>query len=212
MHPEFKERVKNLGKTVSAQPDLELYLLGAAGNRELHPEWTGNAKANTVRMHSGDEVTNNPLTVDFLETEAEDTPELREVYALNERIVVNTLHHIKGVKSMRFEKKAKAFEYSVGNLESILPEGADSLLVIQGHGEFSSAGRKGLMLLGVVAGVATGVVIVPLGGSDFMSCSLYDASGDLLWIGYNAKAFREEDDLRDLLDSVFKKWPEIDPA
>jgi hypothetical protein len=211
-HPEFKERIQNLENTVSTQPDLELFLLGASGARELHPEWTETAKANTIKLLSGDELEHSPLAVDFLEAEADDTPELREVFALNERIVANTLRHIKGEKSLRFHKKAKAFEYSVGNLDALIPEGADSLLVIQGYGEFSSAGRQGLMLLGVVAGAATGVAIIPLAGSDFLSCSLYDAEGDLLWLGYRSKAFRDEEDLRELLDSVFEKWPKTDPS
>jgi hypothetical protein len=116
-----------------------------------------------------------------------------------------------------FEDKFKNFDYSLGRDVQDLAAGNSMLLLLDAEDHVWTGGRKALQalgaILGIAAGAATGVVVVPyMGGGTTVKAALVDGgNGDVLWI--NAVAAASGTDLRDeasatnMVNDLFKDFP-----
>ena len=89
-------------------------------------------------------------------------------------------------------------------------------MVVIGSDYISSAGRRAAMLMGVVLGALGGGIVIPQGGISFVSVGVVDMrSGNLLWFGTEqsgATDLRNEQDVRRLLEGLFRTYPGLAPA
>ena len=117
-----------------------------------------------------------------------------------------------------WRERAQTFDYTLGPGLKDLAEhtGIDAAMIISGSDYISSAGRKAAMVMGVLVAAAFGAIIVPQGGTSFISVGVIDLrSGDLLWFGTDrggASDFRNEQDLHRMLDGLFQSYPGMVPA
>jgi hypothetical protein len=94
------------------------------------------------------------------------------------------------------------FDYSLGKeVKGLAKEGVEILFLVSGTDHVWTGGRQALqaiaVIIGIGAGVATGVMVLPaLGGGTAINVALVDArSGEILW--YNVKQSGGGVDLRD---------------
>jgi hypothetical protein len=117
-----------------------------------------------------------------------------------------------------WQERAKAFDYTLGpGLKPLADEtGLDAAMIVIGSDYISTAGRRAAMVMGVVLGALAGVAVAPQGGVSFISVGVVDMrSGNLLWFGTErsqATDFRNEPDLRKLLEALFRTYPGLAPA
>jgi hypothetical protein len=193
-HPEFDQRIATIKTPSLLPPDVKVYELSAGGVGELRDDWSRSGKENMLKAvlqafkeHSLD------VTAPSIDKEIED--ELEDIQALYRAVSASIITYTYNPAS-RFPEKVKNFDYSVGPINKVLDKcGADSLVLVYGSDEISSAGRKTLAVVGILAGAVTGVAIVPRSGITAVSASLIDRSGSVLW--YNFKGSGGGRDLRD---------------
>lgn len=100
---------------------------------------------------------------------------------------------------------------------SDLANGADALLFLDAQDHVWTAGRQALQALGIIlgigAGVATGIVAIPqMSGGTAVRAALVDSgTGDILWInavGSGAgKDLRDPGSAREMVSELFKDFP-----
>lgn len=173
---DLHSQVAAIDRIGTAEPGLHLYELTAAGNQEKRDDWTENS-----RNYMLESLEEEFARRDVAFTTAAAQEELEEITALYGAITASIITHIHGGQD-RFPRDFEEFDFSVGAVDELFDElQADSLLLIYGFDEFSTGGRKALMVAGVVAGAVTGVPIVPRGGIKAVSAGLIDRNGELLW-------------------------------
>jgi hypothetical protein len=204
-------------------PKVEVYQIDTGGVREKMSDWTMQAQKNVVaaveeELKGRSRFLIRSLSADsFLE---EGKSNLEETYQLfdtvNISIVMHTYPPPAGV--FPFEEKIKNFDYSLGQeVGRLTQEKADALIVLNGVDHVWTAGRQALQALGVIlgigAGVATGVYVIPvLGGGTELSVALVDPqNGSILW--YNRKGagggydLRNQESVANLVKDLFKDFP-----
>lgn len=192
VHPEFEMRVKDIKTTGFLSPDIKIYELTAGGVRELRDDWCIKGKEN-VQKATMDCLGEWPLEIKPITIDKESEEEMEEIYALYRAVSTSILLHTQG--DNKFPEKVKNFDYSIGSIENILKKyEVDSLILVNGFDEISSAGRQALKAAGIIAGALTGVVMIPRSGITIVSVSLVDPSGVILW--YNIKGSHGGYDLR----------------
>jgi hypothetical protein len=154
------------------------------------------------------------------ESLAEEKMRLEETRALYSAVSAMVMLHTypnPNFPNHLFEEKQKNFDYSLGIEVSDLSREAEALLFLDAEDHIWTGGRKALQALGVIlglgAGVATGVVVIPrLGGGTGLRAALIDShTGDILWI--NAVSAGAGTDLRDtasakeMVSQLFKDFP-----
>ena len=219
--PNFERRVSGIKSIVTLPTRARVYQLDAGGIKEEVPEWSQQATRRLAaavqqEFHQRHQTALKLLSEEDL-TEAEKSI-LNQTRALLDAVETSIFIHTYGPPGYRFPDKVLDFDYSLGKEVRTLGRGeADALLVIQGVDHQWTEGRKALQALGVIvglgAGVATGMVVIPiLGGGTMIKAALVDAqTGTLLW--YNIAAARGGHDLRDpnsavaLTRELFKDYP-----
>jgi len=220
-NPDFERRIKRISSIVVLPTRARVYQLDAGGIKEEIPEWSQQATRNLNAAVQKEFQERSKSTLKLLSeedlSEAEKST-LNQTRALLEAVETSILLHTYGPPGYRFPDKMLDFDYSLGQEVQTLRRGeADALLVIQGIDHQWTEGRKALQTLGVIvglgAGVATGVVVIPvLGGGTMIKAALVDAqTGTLLW--YNIALAGAGYDLRDLsrvavlARELFKDYP-----
>jgi hypothetical protein len=197
--------------TCLAPPEVKVYELSAGGVREQRDDWCATAKENliksTVRSFKERNIEIKQMVV---EKDLED--ELQEIQALYRAVSTSIQMHTYMQQSL-FSEKLKNFDYSVGPIDKLLDRyQSDSLLFVDGFDEISTAGRKTINTVGMIAAAMVGVVVVPRFGSTVTSSALIDRSGAVLW--YSAKAGSGSYDLREpgscseLMKSMLTDFPD----
>jgi hypothetical protein len=172
-----RSRVAAMGQIGVTEPGLHLYELTAAGNQEKRDDWTHNSRSYMTEALA-EEFARRQVT--FSNAPARDG-DMEEITALYGAITASIITHIHGPTD-RFERSFEAYDFNVGAVDELFDElQADSLLLIYGFDEFSTGGRKALMVAGVLAGAVTGVAIIPRGGIKAVSAGLIDRSGEVIW-------------------------------
>jgi hypothetical protein len=224
VHPDLQEKAKLTRALAVMPPKVEVFQLGPGGVREKMDGWSSQAKQNILVAIESELKTRAGLRVTTLaegslseeaKSNVEDTHKLFD--AVNSSIVLHT-YNPPAPPEYQFEEKIKHFDYSLGKeVQRLRLDEADVLLLAMGVDHIWTEGRKALqafgVLLGIGAGVATGVVVIPvLGGGTEIAVALLDAhSGSILW--YNRAESGAGYDLRDpasasnLVKEVFKEFP-----
>jgi hypothetical protein len=86
-----------------------------------------------------------------------------------------------------FQHKIDNFDYTLGEelsgLNNYYP--ADAIMFVSGSSSYSTGGRIFLTALGILAGAAAGVYVMPAGLPDWVAVSLVDCkSGDIIWFKF----------------------------
>ncbi len=221
-HPSLPEKLKRFKSVALISPRIDVFYLETGGLPEKRDEWSEQAQKNVSAAVQSELKARTNLAIQPVSRNPanEETPSsLDSTFALfevvNQSILLHTYHPR---PEYRFEDKIKNFDYSLGaEIKEMTPGESDALLLVTGKDHIWSEGRKALqalgVLLGIGAGVATGVVVIPqLGGGTDLQAALVDSrTGDLLW--YQAVGGGAGYDLRDpvsaagLVKNLFKEFP-----
>ena len=172
-------------RVLIVEPDIQLSLLDAGGVLEPRADWTETAR----------EVIDKGLRDHFAkggtEVVSAEQPTEREVQLmkLHNAVGVAILTHLYGPQggtagSSQLPNKGSALDWTLGPGTSEMREhyGADYALFVFVRDSYSSAAKKALDVLTVIAGAALGVGIVPTGGVQVGFASLVDLrTGNIVW-------------------------------
>jgi hypothetical protein len=211
-HPDLQARAREIKSVAVLPPDVKIYELSAGGVRDLRDDWCATGKAN-MEGAIASSFQDKPFEIKQVNVDKEVEEEIEDIYALYRAVSGAIILHTYN-ENFRFPEKMKRFEYSLGPLGPILDRfGSDGLIFVYGEDEISTGGRKALQAFAVLAGVATGVMIIPRGGITAVSVALVDKTGDILW--YNVKARQGSYDLRkaescsDFVGQVLVDFPKL---
>jgi len=181
-HPSFSERFSRVKSVAIGSGKIDVFYLDTSGLPEKRDEWSDQGRANILAAIQAElqSKTGNNLLVKLPEqAKAESRDSLERIYALFEAVSQSIILHTYSPNTeYQFEDKIKNFDYSLGpEVIKIAGEDSDSLLLVTGRDHVWSEGRKALQTLGVIigvgAGVATGVAVVPrLGGGTVLQAAL----------------------------------------
>jgi hypothetical protein len=221
-NPRLQQQSQQIHTVSLLPPKVKVYQIDAGGVREEITEWSIQAQTNVVSALDNQLRTNMKTEVKIVSEEslieekerAEDT---RALYgAVSAMILLHTYPNPNSPGHF-FEEKLNNFDYSLGTEVGGLAKGAEALLFLDAQDHVWTAGRQALQALGVIlgvgAGVATGVVIIPVmsGGTNVKAALVDGRTGDVLWI--NAVGSGAGKDLRDwasaseMVGQLFKDFP-----
>ncbi len=222
--PDFQDRARAIKTVVLLPPRVEVFQVDAGGVKEKMDDWTAQAKKNIVDAVQEEIRSTGNMATKVLPDGSfseEEKASLEETEALFDAVSTSVRLHTydpQGEGQYLFKEKIKNFDYSLGPEVQRLPgQGSDSLLVVTAVDHVWTGGRKALqavgIILGLAAGAATHVAVVPvLGGGTALTVALVDAhSGSILW--YDVAASGSGYDLRDaasasgLVKELFKDFP-----
>jgi hypothetical protein len=185
-HPELGQRLPAAKTLALLPPDVKVYQLPAGGVPELMDDWSALGKKNAaeaIRKNLGEQ---GGYTVKEFTPDPTTDPKLvqtfEEVRALVETVRATVLLHTYN-PMLTLEDKRKNFRYSIGPVPELADAtGADALVFVTGVDHISTAGRKALMVFGVLVGAASGIYVVPAGGVSQLTIAVIEPrTGDLLW-------------------------------
>lgn len=224
-NPGFQEEAKRIHTIAVLPSEVKVYQIDAGGVREEIAEWSAQARTNLVTALENTlpgkmQVSLKPVSEESLTEDKSLLEDTRALYAAVSAMILFHTYPNPNFPSYFFEEKLKNFDYSLGTEVGSLADGAEALLLLDAEDHVWTAGRQALQTLGVIlgigAGVATGVVVIPrMGGGTGLSAALVDSrTGDILWI--NAVGSGAGTDLRDpasagqMVDQLFKDFPFTD--
>ncbi len=184
-HPQFDDRVRSI-KTVALMPaDVKVYELSAGGVPELIDEWSEQGKSNAATAVKS--LLAGKGAFSLKDVSPSDDPKLNEAYdevralfeAVATSIILHTYH-----PALTIPERKDNFRYSLGPILDIASAtDADALLFVYGQDHISTGGRKALMAVGLIVGLATRVYVGPRAGVSRLIVALVDArTGDILWV------------------------------
>lgn len=205
---------KSLKKVVLLPIEVTVSEISAGGMIEKVPEWTEIG-------HQNIEMALRRMASDQLKIELIKLADLTE----GEQLVLNqhlALYQRVGPDAFLFslsqdpawKHKKDNFDYTLGPGLKFLRDktGADVALILVGQDYISSSGRKALMVFGMIAAAAVGVVVVPQGAPAFVSSALVNLNdGELLWINFSGRAgsadLRKQEDAYLLISEMLASFP-----
>jgi hypothetical protein len=220
-NPRFQQQSQQIRTVSILRPEVKVYQIDAGGVREEITEWSTQARTNVVSALDNELRTNMKTVVKVVSEEslAEEKTRLEETRALYAAVSAMILLHTypnPNSPGHLFEEKLKSFDYSLGTEVHRLANGADALLFLDAQDHVWTAGRQALQALGVIlgvgAGVATGVVIIPAmsGGTGVKAALVDSGTGDILWINAVGsgigKDLRDPASAREMVGQLFKDF------
>ncbi len=184
-HPEYQTRMASVKTVGVVQPKMRVFELTAGGGRDFKPDWSeqsaqavGDAIAAALGQHA--------LSVKRIAPVPQVEEEMRDVVLLYEAVHGAILQ---ATYANEFPRKMARFEYSLGDLDSLLAQyGVDAVVFSYGSANISSSGRRAVQVLGALFGPGYSV------GIDRIQLALVDRSGTVLWFAARASTSH---DLRD---------------
>jgi hypothetical protein len=222
VNPRFYGQSERIGTVAILPPQVKVYQIDAGGVREEMTEWSTAARNHLVNAITNQLAGKMHAKVDLITGELldENKPRWEDAQALHNAVSMMILLHTyqnPNLPNHYFEEKFKGFDYSLGSDVRPLARGASAMLLLDAEDHVWTGGRVALQTLGVIlgvgAGVATGVMIVPhLSGGTFVKAALLDSdTGDILW--FNVAGAGAGTDLRDaasatkMIEDLFKNFP-----
>jgi hypothetical protein len=220
--PRFPEQAKLIHEIALLPADVKVYRIDAGGVREEISEWSSEARTNLLAAIDNVFRAKTTFSLRTIDDESlteqrillEDT---RTLYAAVSMMILLHAYPNPNIPSLLFEEKLINFDYSLGKEIADLARDSDALLFLDAEDHVWTASRQALqafgVILGIGAGVATGVVVIPqLGGGTVVRAALVDRrSGDILWInsvGMGAgKDLRDSASAADMINQLFKDFP-----
>ncbi|HKQ23040.1 MAG TPA: hypothetical protein VJT81_01180 [Burkholderiales bacterium] len=214
------------GKTEQRMPrkmlllpaDIRVHEISAGGVVEKVDDWTisaSNHAMKSVREIAGSKSLFEPKEVPAL---AEAEKHVLEQHLALYELVAASADLSKSGPFAPWRERAKTFDYTLGPGLRELAERSDldAAVVVIGSDYISSGGRKATMALGILAAALTGVAVIPVGGTAYVSVGVVDLrSGNLLWFATNrgqTDDLRQEQQVRAVLDKLFTDYPGATPA
>jgi len=224
MHPDFKERHKNIHSASMVKPDIEAYLLTFKGEKQrLHDlipkmERTTTYMIEKILKEKGYEIKKLNLKEETLES----NPDLRTTLFNVQKLFSKSLDDIS-------KRKKKVFTYSIGSDVNILADEADCDVLVfvkeeaikKSAGEIAKDVIKGVAI--TAAALLIGVVYVPIPqtAATLVHIAIVDSNdGAILWYTNNLNNINWDPEnqsqlaqlLKQLLvpfpKSIYKKEPE----
>jgi hypothetical protein len=201
----FADQARKIQTVVLVPSEITVYQIDAGGVRQEIEAWSVQAKDNLVSAVQDELRTRLNAAVRIADDKSVSEERLLlETERLYDAVAAMILLHTYSNPNLVgyiFDEKLKTFDYSLGSEVHNLAREAEALLLMDAQDHVWTGGRQALQALGVVlgigAGVATGVFIVPqMGGGTALRAALVDGrTGDILW--FNAVAAGSGTDLRD---------------
>jgi len=209
--PDFRQRIQKIKTIGILKPEMKIFEITSGGVKEARPEWCDEA-CGFVKTALTAEFQRFGYELKAVDPGTDSEKEVREMLTLHETVIASILPHAYDGPGL-FPAKKTNFDYTVGPIDNIVRlAGADALLVVRGVDEVSTSGRKAMQTLGILAGMAVGILTTPNMGKTFLFVSLIDRSGDLLWFnikggagGYN---LRETDSVSKLVSQSLAGFQE----
>ncbi len=222
-NPQFQQQSQRIHSIVLLPPEVNVYQIDVGGVREEMAEWSTQARNNLTEALEKQIRSKTQFSLRRMDEESltekdksllEDT---RSLYTAVSMMILLHTYPNQNIPGQMFEEKLKNFDYSLGSEVGDLGTGSQAVLFLDAEDHVWTAGRQTLQALGVIlgigAGVATGVVIIPqLGGGTFVKAALVDShSGDILWtniVGAGAgRDLRDSASASDMISELFKDFP-----
>lgn len=223
-HPTLDARAGQIRTLAMLPPSVEVFELDAGGIKEKRDEWSTQARNNIAtavraELQERTGVVFHSLAEGALSEEA--GADFEETLAMFDTVSMSIILHTYSPPSppeLRFEEKIKNFDYSLGEEIKRLKTGeGDAFLLIKGADHVWTEGRKALqafgVLLGLGAGVGTGVMVIPvLGGGTTLYAALVDPNeGSILWYKPIARGagydFRDPISVNSLVKELLNDFP-----
>jgi hypothetical protein len=168
------------------EPDIQLSLLDAGGVLEPRADWTETARGVI------DKGFKDHFSKSGTEVVSSGEPTLREaqLMKLHNAVGIAILTHLYGpagsnsAGANELPNKGSALDWTLGPGTAEMRDhyGADYALFVFVRDSYSSAAKKALDVLTVIAGAALGVGVVPAGGAQIGFASLVDLrTGNIVW-------------------------------
>ena len=221
-NPRFQEQGSRIHTIAVLPSDVKVYQIDAGGVREEMAEWSTRARTNIATALESELSGKLKAAVKSLPEESftEEKAHLEDTQALYSAVSAMILIHTyinPNLPAFFFEEKLKNFDYSLGTEVSSLASGADALLLLNAQDHVWTAGRQALQALGIIlgigAGVATGVAVIPrlTGGTGIRAALIDSNTGDILWINAvgagGGTDLRDPASARDMVGQLFKDFP-----
>lgn len=197
------------GAAVAIVPlDIEVAEAKAASQLEKRDDWTQLAHANLQRALQS----KLGLSEAVLSKE-EDASLRREAMELTAMTTLFTLVNAGMLATGHPDipgEREKPLDFEMGSVEPIAKRlGGDALILVFVRDSYSSAGRKALGALGLVAGAAVGIVIVPPPAPTICSAVAVDREGTVLWINVSGSVgdLRTQPGADMLVEKLFEGLP-----
>jgi hypothetical protein len=222
-NPRLQEQSQRIHSIVLLPSEVKVYQIDVGGVREEMTEWSTQARNNLTAaldtlLHNKTQFFLRRMNEESLTEKGklllEDT---RSLYTAVSMMILLHTYPNQNIPGQMFEEKLKNFDYSLGTEISDLGTGSEAVLFLDAEDHVWTAGRQALQALGVIlgigAGVATGVVIIPqMGGGTFVKAALVDShSGDILWaniVGAGAgRDLRDSASANEMIGELFKDFP-----
>lgn len=167
---------ETIGRVVLLPVDVEVGELSAGGMREKRDDWTAavaeHLNAAIAARHTF--VSASPWPEEnraALETELED------VHAVFRSVTINQIIHQYLPALPKLDATTGTLVYQIGSIDALLDaQQADAALLFFVRDDYATAGRKGLVALGMVAGIPV------QGGTTVSSAAIATRDGRLLWM------------------------------
>jgi len=195
-------------RIVMVEPDVQLMELDAGGILEPRADWTKAAQSfinSDLREHfgkSGAELVNadnaNPREI-----------QLAKLHGVVGQAILTHLYN----SPLRLPNKGTALDWTLGpgTVDMRDHYGADYALFVYVRDSYTSAGRRAVQVLGVLAGAALGVAVVPAGGVQIGFASLVDLrTGNIVWFNRLVSGsgdLRTQEPARRTVDALIKDMP-----
>ncbi|HYN27145.1 MAG TPA: hypothetical protein VES94_02505 [Burkholderiales bacterium] len=214
------------GKTEQRMPrkmlllpaDIRVHEISAGGVVEKVDDWTisaSNHAMKSVREIAGSKSLFEPKEVPAL---ADSEKQVLDQHLALYELVAASADFSKSGPFAPWRERAKNFDYTLGPGLTELAERSDldAAVIVIGSDYISSSGRKATMALGILAAALTGVAVIPVGGTAYVSVGVVDLkSGNLLWFATSrgqTDDLRQEQQVRAVLDKLFTGYPGASPA
>ena len=193
--------------------DIRVHEISAGGVVEKVDDWTisaSNHAMKSVREIAGSKSLFEPKEVPAL---ADAEKQVLEQHVALYELVAASADLSKSGPFAPWRERAKNFDYTLGPGLRELAERSDidAAVIVIGSDYISSGGRKATMALGILAAALTGVAVIPVGGTAYVSVGVVDLrSGNLLWFATNrgqTDDLRQEQQVRAVLDKLFTGYP-----
>jgi hypothetical protein len=198
--------------------DIRVHEISAGGVVEKVDDWTisaSNHAMKSVREIAGSKSLFEPKEVPAL---ADPEKQVLDQHLALYELVAASADFSKSGPFAPWRERAKNFDYTLGPGLTELAERSDldAALIVIGSDYISSSGRKATMALGILAAALTGVAVIPVGGTAYVSVGVVDLkSGNLLWFATSrgqTDDMRQEQQVRAVLDKLFTGYPGASPA
>lgn len=219
VQPEFDKKPLT-NKIILVTPDISIYEFGYKGKTTLKEDWTkfANTTSQEYCTKKIPKLNIIPINETKLININDDYKDIKALFEAGNKSILNQ-YFLRG-KTDDFMMKEK-LNYRLGSLEKIFDKtSGDSLLFIYGIDYIASTERKASTAVGMVAGIALGVLtgfaVVPInsGGFAYMGAALVDKTGEIQWSNYiisKNKSLNDKDDLDELMCQLFVSYTNCPP-